>query len=69
MKGFRAIGMIVGVPGRGFFRIKLDDIEQIVLCRIAGFMEKRHIRIAAADRVAVEICPADLRRGRIVRRL
>ena len=69
MKGFRATGTITDVPGKGFFRVTTDDKQIAVLCRIAGPMERQHIRIATGDRVAIEICPADLTPGRITWRL
>lgn len=49
--------------------MKVDDAEQIVLCRIAGFMHRYHIKVTPGDRALVELCPADLSHGRIVRRL
>ena len=53
---------------RGAFRVKLDDMEHYVLCRLAGKMRKFRIRVVPGDRVAVEISPYDMDRGRIIYR-
>lgn len=53
---------------RGAFRVKIDDMEHYVLCRLAGKMRKFRIRVVPGDRVAVEISPYDMARGRIIYR-
>ncbi|MBR5242976.1 MAG: translation initiation factor IF-1 [Thermoguttaceae bacterium] len=53
---------------RGAFRVKIDDMEHSVLCRLAGKMRKFRIRVVPGDRVAVEISPYDMDRGRIIYR-
>ncbi|MBR2003553.1 MAG: translation initiation factor IF-1 [Thermoguttaceae bacterium] len=53
---------------RGAFRVKIDDMEHYVLCRLAGKMRKFRIRVVPGDRVAVEISPYDMDRGRITYR-
>lgn len=50
---------------RGAFRVKLDDMDHIVLCRLAGKMRKFRIRVVPGDRVTVEFSPYDMDRGRI----
>jgi translation initiation factor IF-1 len=50
---------------RGAFRVKLDDMEHVVLCRLAGKMRKFKIRVVPGDRVTVEVSPYDMTRGRI----
>ena len=47
------------------FRVELENKHQ-VLAHISGKMRKNFIRILAGDRVAVELSPYDLTRGRIV---
>ena len=51
---------------RGAFRVKIDDMDHYVLCRLAGKMRKFKIRVVPGDRVSVEISPYDMDRGRIV---
>jgi translation initiation factor IF-1 len=50
---------------RGAFRVKLDDMDHIVLCRLAGKMRKFKIRVVPGDRVTIEVSPYDMSRGRI----
>jgi len=53
----------------GMFRVKLDNKpDHQVLAHISGRMRKNFIRILPGDRVAVELSPYDLSRGRIVYR-
>jgi len=49
------------------FRVQLEKKHQ-VLAHITGKMRKNFIRILAGDKVAVELSPYDLTRGRIVYR-
>ncbi len=49
------------------FRVQLENKHQ-VLAHISGKMRKNFIRILAGDKVAVELSPYDLTRGRIVYR-
>ena len=51
---------------RGAFRVKLENTDHIVLCRLAGKMRKFRIRVVPGDRVAVEMSPYDMTRGRII---
>ena len=53
---------------RGAFRVKLDDMDHTVLCRLAGKMRKFRIRVVPGDRVAIEVSPYDMARGRIIYR-
>jgi translation initiation factor IF-1 len=49
------------------FRVELENKHQ-VLAHISGKMRKNFIRILPGDRVAVELSPYDLTRGRVVYR-
>ncbi|MBR4751731.1 MAG: translation initiation factor IF-1 [Thermoguttaceae bacterium] len=51
---------------RGAFRVKIDDMDHTVLCRLAGKMRQFRIRVVPGDRVTVEISGYDMDRGRIV---
>jgi translation initiation factor IF-1 len=48
--------------------VRLDNSEHVVLAAISGKMRKNRIRILVGDRVAVEMSPYDLSRGRITYR-
>jgi translation initiation factor IF-1 len=49
------------------FRVELENKHK-VLAHVSGKMRKNFIRILAGDKVAVELSPYDLTRGRIVYR-
>ena len=51
---------------RGACRVKIDNMEHTVLCRLAGKMRKFKIRVVPGDHVKIEISPYDMDRGRIV---
>ena len=53
---------------RGAFRVKLDDMDHEILCRLAGKMRKFRIRVVPGDHVFVEVSPYDMTRGRITYR-
>jgi translation initiation factor IF-1 len=59
-----AEGEIVAALAAGNFRVKLDT-GHLVIARVAGKMNKHHIRVVAGDKVMVELTPYDLRRARI----
>ncbi|HEV2279330.1 MAG TPA: translation initiation factor IF-1 [Acidobacteriaceae bacterium] len=50
------------------FKVKLETSGHEVLAHVSGRMRKNFIRILPGDRVAVELSPYDLKRGRIVYR-
>ena len=53
----------------GMFRVQLENKpDHTVLAHISGRMRKNFIRILPGDKVAVELSPYDLSRGRIVYR-
>ena len=60
-------GKILETLPNAMFRVELDN-KHVVLAHISGKMRKNFIRILAGDRVAVELSPYDLTRGRIVYR-
>lgn len=49
------------------FRVELENGHE-VLAYVSGKMRKHYIRILAGDRVAVDLSPYDLTRGRITYR-
>ena len=61
------MGTVIEPLPNAMFRVELDNKHQ-VLTHISGKMRKNFIRILAGDRVAVELSPYDLTRGRIVYR-
>ena len=58
-------GEIVESLPNATFRVKLEN-GHIVLGHISGKMRMHYIRILPGDKVAVELTPYDLTKGRIV---
>ncbi len=58
---------VVETLPNAMFRVKLETNHE-VLAHVSGRMRKNFIRILPGDRVAVELSPYDLNRGRIVYR-
>ncbi|MCB9032490.1 MAG: translation initiation factor IF-1 [Chitinophagales bacterium] len=57
-------GVITEALSNAMFRVKLENDHEI-LATISGKMRMNYIRILPGDKVAVEISPYDLDRGRI----
>jgi len=61
-------GKILEVLPATMFRVKLDNIETLVLAHLSGRMRKHNIKVLLGDRVELEFSPYDLTKGRITRR-
>jgi translation initiation factor IF-1 len=56
------------LPGN-MFRVKVDNMSQIILCYMGGKLKQHKIRIILGDRVKIEVSPYDLTKGRVTYRL
>lgn len=63
----RQDGEITEALSNAMFRVKLEN-EHVIIATISGKMRMNYIRILPGDRVAVEMSPYDLTRGRIIYR-
>jgi len=61
-------GVVTQCLSNGMFRVRLEN-GFLVLAHVSGKIRRNYIRILLGDRVAVELSPYDLRRGRITYRL
>lgn len=61
-------GTVVEILPAAMFRIKLDNVDKVVLGYISGKMRKFDIKVLLGDAVELEFSPYDLNRGRITRR-
>ena len=61
-------GKIEEVLPSAMFRVKIDNINNLILAHLSGRMRKHNIKVLLGDRVELEFSPYDLSRGRIVRR-
>jgi translation initiation factor IF-1 len=60
-------GTVIEPLPNAMFKVELDNGHK-VLAHISGKMRKHFIRILPGDKVAVELSPYDLSRGRITYR-
>ncbi|MGH9488007.1 MAG: translation initiation factor IF-1 [Terriglobales bacterium] len=61
------MGTVVEPLPNGMFKVELENQLQ-VLAHISGKIRKNYIKILPGDKVAIELSPYDLKRGRIVYR-
>ncbi len=67
-KAIEVEGRIVAVLPGTMFRVQLDN-GHIVLAHISGKLRKHLIKIAAGDKVKMEMSPYDIDKARITFRL
>lgn len=60
-------GIIEEALSNAMFRVRLEN-EHLIIATISGKMRMHYIRILPGDKVAVEMSPYDLSRGRIIYR-
>ena len=60
-------GVIEEALSNAMFRVRLEN-DHVLLATISGKMRMNYIRILPGDKVAVELSPYDLSRGRITYR-
>ncbi len=60
-------GIVIEPLPNAMFRVEIENGHK-VLAHISGKMRKHFIRILPGDKVAVELSPYDLSRGRITYR-
>jgi translation initiation factor IF-1 len=61
-------GVVEEIMPAAMFRVKLDQIENLVIGYLSGRMRTNNIKVLLGDRVEMEFSPYDLSRGRITRR-
>ena len=62
-------GIVVEVLPNTIFRVKLNDMDVVIIAHTSGKIRKNKIRILKGDSVEIEMTPYDLTKGRISRRL
>ena len=60
-------GIVTAQLPSGLYEVNVEGARNTA--HIGGGVEKNFIRVLVGDRVAVELTPRDLTRGRIVRKL
>lgn len=56
------------LPG-SMYRVKIDNIPNIIVCYSSGKLKQHKIKIILGDRVKLEVSAYDLSKGRITYRL
>jgi translation initiation factor IF-1 len=56
------------LPG-SMYRVKLDGVENPIVCYTGGKLKQHKIKIILGDRVKVEVSVYDLSKGRVTYRL
>jgi len=63
------IGVVKEVLPGNMFRVKVEQIPNLLLCYMGGKLKQHKIRIILGDSVKLEISPYDLTKGRVTYRL
>ena len=61
-------GVVQDVLPNAMFKVKLNDVDKVVLGHLSGRMRTNNIKVLLGDRVQIEFSPYDISRGRITRR-
>ena len=56
------------LPGN-MYRVKVENMPNLLLCYMGGKLKQNKIRIILGDSVRVEMSPYDLTKGRVTYRL
>jgi translation initiation factor IF-1 len=62
-------GLVDEVLPGNMFRVKIDNMPNLLLCYMGGKLKQNKIRIIQGDSVRVEVSPYDLTKGRVTYRL
>jgi len=62
-------GEVLEVCPNNTFRVKIDNMEHVMLCYLGGKLKQHKIKVILGDRVRVETSPYDLNKGRVTYRL
>ena len=62
-------GSVEEVLPNSTFRVKVDNMNQIVLCYMGGRLKQHKIKVILGDKVKIEMSPYDLTKGRITYRM
>ena len=63
------VGTVEEVLPGSMYRVKLDDVANIITCYTGGKLKQHKIKIILGDRVRVEVSAYDLSKGRVTYRL
>lgn len=61
-------GMVEKALPNAMFNVKLIESGHVLLAHVSGKMRMHYIKLLPGDKVAVELSPYDLNKGRIISR-
>lgn len=61
-------GLVEKALPNAMFQVKLIEGGHVILAHVSGKMRMHYIRLLPGDKVAVEMSPYDLSKGRIISR-
>ena len=62
-------GAVTEVLPNSTYRVKVDNMEHIMLCYLGGRLKQHKIKIILGDKVKIETSSYDLTKGRVTYRL
>ena len=60
------VGAVEEVLPGSMFRVKVENMQHVLLCYMGGKLKQHKIRIILGDKVKLEVSPYDLTKGRII---
>ena len=63
------VGKVDEVLPGNMFRVKVENMPNLLLCYMGGRLKQNKIKIILGDNVKVEVSPYDLTKGRVIYRL
>jgi translation initiation factor IF-1 len=62
-------GIVEEVLPANMFRVRVENMPELLLCYMGGKLKQHKIRIILGDAVKIEVSTYDLKKGRITYRL
>jgi translation initiation factor IF-1 len=62
-------GAVTEVLPNNTYRVKVDNMEHMMLCYLGGRLKQHKIKIILGDKVKIETSSYDLTKGRVTYRL
>lgn len=62
-------GVIEEVLPGNMFRVKVDNMPNVLTCYTSGKLKQHKIKVILGDHVKIEVSPYDLTKGRVTYRL
>lgn len=62
-------GVVEEVLPGSMFRVKVDNMDKVLVCYTSGKLKQHKIKIILGDRVKIEVSAYDLTKGRVTYRL